>query len=48
MTERTESPETSKSRALPTVDAVSLGWLFSAVDIILLILFQEEVATALG
>ena len=27
-----------------TVIAVSLGWLFSAVDIILLILFQEEIA----
>ena len=31
-----------------TVVAVSLGWLFSAVDIILLILFQEEIAQDLN
>ena len=32
------------TRKWPTVMAVALGWLFSAVDIILLILFQEEIA----
>ncbi len=47
MTEPTERTDPPKGRALPTVVAVSLGWLFSAVDIILLILFQEEVAQAL-
>ncbi len=31
-----------------TVSAVSLGWLFGAVDIILLILFQEEIAADLS
>jgi len=31
-----------------TVIAVALGWLFSAVDIILLILFQKEIALDLG
>jgi MFS family permease len=31
-----------------TVLAVSLGWLFSAIDIILLILFQEEIAADLN
>ena len=31
-----------------TVSAVSLGWLFGAVDIILLILFQEEIARDLS
>jgi MFS family permease len=31
-----------------TVVAISLGWLFSAVDIILLILFQNEIASDLA
>ena len=31
-----------------TVVAACLGWFFSAVDTILLILFQKEVAAALG
>ena len=31
-----------------TIIAVALGWLFSAVDIILLILFQSEIAADLG
>ena len=31
-----------------SVLAACLGWMFSAVDIILLILFQNEVATGLG
>ncbi len=38
----------SKRQVWSTVIAVSLGWLFSAVDIILLILFQEEIATDLN
>ena len=36
------------ARPRATVVAVALGWLFSAVDIILLILFQSEVAEALN
>lgn len=35
-------------RPWSTVTAVSLGWLFGAVDIILLILFQEEIAADLN
>ena len=31
-----------------SVLAACLGWMFSAVDIILLILFQQDVADALG
>ena len=31
-----------------TITAVALGWLFSAIDIILLILFQQEIATGLS
>lgn len=38
----------SSRQVLATVIAVSLGWLFSAVDIILLILFQEEIAADLS
>ena len=39
---------TSPNRPWSTVTAVSLGWLFGAVDIILLILFQEEIAKDLA
>ena len=38
---------TDKKHPWSTVIAVSLGWLFGAVDIILLILFQEEIAADL-
>ena len=38
----------TKRQVWSTVIAVSLGWLFSAVDIILLILFQEEIAQDLN
>lgn len=38
----------SKTQLWSTVLAVCLGWLFSAVDIILLILFQEEIAVDLS
>lgn len=37
-----------QKRPWSTVSAVSLGWLFGAVDIILLILFQEEIAADLS
>jgi MFS family permease len=37
-----------QKRPWSTVSAVSLGWLFGAVDIILLILFQEEIAADLA
>ena len=40
--------QASSVRRWPTVVAVSLGWLFSAVDIVLLILFQKELAHSLG
>lgn len=40
--------QASTSSPWITVTAVSLGWLFSAVDIVLLILFQEEIAADLG
>lgn len=39
---------TTKGIRIRTVAAACLGWLFSAVDIILLILFQDEVTAALG
>ena len=37
----------SRSERRRILLAVSLGWLFSAVDIVLLILFQEEIASGL-
>ena len=41
-------PSVAQKRPWSTVSAVSLGWLFGAVDIILLILFQEEIAADLA
>ena len=45
-TKMTTEIKEMKPRA--TAVAVSLGWLFSAVDITLLILFQSEIAEALA
>ena len=40
--------EIKEMKPRATAVAVSLGWLFSAVDITLLILFQSEIAEALS
>jgi len=45
--DKTTSPTDTRT-ARKTVIAVALGWLFGALDIILLILFQTEVAHALN
>ena len=42
------TPNSEPRSAKKTVMAVALGWLFGALDIILLILFQTEVADSLG
>ena len=41
-------PELPRSGALRTIFAACFGWLFSAVDIVLLVLFQRPVAESLG
>ena len=41
-------PKSDSRKPWGTIIAVSLGWLFSAVDIILLILFKEEIAQDLN
>ena len=44
MSEATES----RASAVASLLAASLGFLFAATDIVLLIFFQQEIATALG
>jgi len=44
----TGAPERPRNAVLRTILAACFGWLFSAVDIVLLVLFQRPVAESLG